>query len=218
MAGGPASSQRWHTCCCIALCPAASSRIRHTALGPNSRPAAPGPQHGWSQSLTQVGMSGCTLHRSLIHSVWLLCCSSVAMPPLLTHQPSAEANKFWRAPPAAAGISDTSLLNKLLTIKAPVSVYGSPLVSAIITAKWHEGVKWHLLNQGIWFLLYFGLFMAFQVGVIGSGHGAVPLALAAELPAAGGWRSQMHACGRQHADVVAPRAENTLHLTCSWSR
>ena len=47
---------------------------------------------------------------------------------------------------------------------APVSVYGSPLVSAIITAKWHEGVKWHLLNQGIWFLLYFGLFMAFQVG------------------------------------------------------
>jgi hypothetical protein len=65
---------------------------------------------------------------------------------------------------SVAGISDASLLRELLKMDAPVSVYGSPLVSAIITAKWHEGVKWHLLNQGIWFLLYFGLFMAFQVG------------------------------------------------------
>ncbi len=63
----------------------------------------------------------------------------------------------------AGAIGNNRLLAMLLASGAPTKLYGTPVVSALITNKWNEFGRAHMYKTIAWFLLQTGLFYAFQV-------------------------------------------------------
>jgi hypothetical protein len=55
----------------------------------------------------------------------------------------------------------------LLEEQAPEEVYASPLVRAVVLAKWHAFARPELRRQACWLALYLALFAAYQVRMPG---------------------------------------------------
>jgi hypothetical protein len=51
----------------------------------------------------------------------------------------------------------------LIDVGAPQDVYASPLVRAVVLAKWHAFARPELRRQACWFGAYLTVFSAFQV-------------------------------------------------------